>query len=176
MALNTYAEEFSPGREDRAVLSLNALLGAGTALAPLLVAIFTGLGAWWLLPLTVAAALAGLLLFSARQPLVASAGRARRARHRSQRLPPRFWLFAAAVLLYGIAETLNGNWSGPYLTGERGVSAGGSILRTHSLLGDGHHRTNSVRRSLLQDDGTLDLRGPARAVDRGLPGDLARPR
>ena len=41
MALNTYAEEFSPGREDRAVLSLNALLGAGTALAPLLVAIFT---------------------------------------------------------------------------------------------------------------------------------------
>ena len=29
MALNTYAEEFSPGREDRAVLSLNALLGAG---------------------------------------------------------------------------------------------------------------------------------------------------
>jgi MFS family permease len=65
MALNTYAEEFSPGREDRAVLSLNALLGAGTALAPVLVAIFTNLGAWWLLPLTVAAAVAGLLLFSA---------------------------------------------------------------------------------------------------------------
>ena len=74
MALNTYAEEFAPGREDRAVLSLNALLGAGTALAPLLVAIFTGLGAWWLLPLTVAAAVAGLLLFSAGQPLVASSG------------------------------------------------------------------------------------------------------
>jgi FHS family glucose/mannose:H+ symporter-like MFS transporter len=32
MALNIYADEFSPGREDRAVLSLNALLGAGTAL------------------------------------------------------------------------------------------------------------------------------------------------
>ena len=125
MALNTYAEEFSPGREDRAVLSLNALLGAGTALAPLLVAIFTDLGAWWLLPLTVAAALAGLLLFSARQPLVASAGGATGAA-RSQHLPRRFWLFAAAVLLYGIAETLNGNWSGPYLTGERGVSAGGA--------------------------------------------------
>jgi fucose permease len=42
------------------------------------------------------------------------------------RLPRRFWLFAAAVLLYGIAETLNGNWSGPYLTGERGVSAAGA--------------------------------------------------
>jgi MFS family permease len=103
MALNTYAEEFSQGREDRAVLSLNALLGAGTALAPLLVAIFIGLGAWWLLPLTVAAALAGLLLCSAREPLVASAGGATGAAN-SARLPPRFWLFAAAVLLYGIAR------------------------------------------------------------------------
>jgi MFS family permease len=127
MALNTYAEEFSPGREDRAVLSLNALLGAGTALAPLLVALFTGLGAWWLLPLTVAAAMAGLLLFSAGQPLEASPGGATGAA-RSLRLSPRFRLFAAAVLLYGIAETLNGNWSGPYLTQERGVSIGGASL------------------------------------------------
>jgi GMC oxidoreductase len=124
MALNTYAEEFFPGRKDRAVLSLNALLGAGTALAPLLVAIFTGLGAWWLLPLTVAAALAGLLVVSACQPFVASAGAA--GADRSAHFPLRFWLFAAAVLLYGIAETLNGNWSGPYLTEDRGVSAGGA--------------------------------------------------
>jgi MFS family permease len=134
MALNIYAEEFSPGREDRAVLSLNALLGAGTALAPLLVAIFTGLGAWWLLPLTVAAALAGLLLFSAGQPLISSPGGATGAA-RSQHLPRRFWLFAAAVLLYGIAETLNGNWSGPYLTSERGVSAGGASLALAAFWG-----------------------------------------
>jgi MFS family permease len=133
MALNIYAEQFSPGREDRAVLSLNALLGAGTALAPLLVAIFTGLGAWWLLPLTVAAALSGLLLFSAGQPLVAPAGGATGAA-RFQRLPRRFWLYAAAVLLYGIAETLNGNWSGPYLS-ERGVSAGGASLALAAFWG-----------------------------------------
>uniref|UniRef100_Q01PD3 Major facilitator superfamily MFS_1 n=1 Tax=Solibacter usitatus (strain Ellin6076) TaxID=234267 RepID=Q01PD3_SOLUE len=125
MALNTYAEEFSPGGEDRAVLSLNALLGAGTALAPLLVAVFTSLGAWWLLPLTVASALAGLLVLSARQPLPASAVRTSGGES-SPRLPRRFWLFAAAVLLYGIAETLSGNWSGVYLTAERGVSAGGA--------------------------------------------------
>jgi FHS family glucose/mannose:H+ symporter-like MFS transporter len=123
MALNTYAEEFSPGREDRAVLSLNALLGAGTALAPLLVAIFTGLGAWWLLPLTVAASLAGLLVFSTSEPLEAAAGDAAAG---SNRLPAGFWLYAAAVLLYGIVETLSGNWSGPYLTGERGVSTQGA--------------------------------------------------
>jgi MFS transporter, FHS family, glucose/mannose:H+ symporter len=131
MTLNTYAEGFSPGREDRAVFSLNALLGAGTALAPLLVAIFTDLGAWWLLPLTVAAAVAGLLLFSAGQPLVASAGGATRSQH----LPRRFWLFATAVLLYGIAETLNGNWSGPYLTSGRGVSAGGASFALAAFWG-----------------------------------------
>ncbi len=127
MALSTYAEEFSPGREDRAVLSLNALLGTGTAMAPLLVAIFIGLGAWWLLPLAVATALAGLLLVSAREPLKASAGEAAGATG-ARNLPPGFWLFAAAVLLYGIAETLCGNWSGPYLTGDRGVSVQGASL------------------------------------------------
>ncbi len=125
MALNTYAEEFSPGREDRAVLALNALLGAGTALAPLLVAIFIGLGAWWLLPLIVAFLLAGLLLFSAQEPLEAPAANAADTAA-TPRLPPGFWLFAAAVLLYGIVETLCGNWSGPYLTGERGVSIQGA--------------------------------------------------
>src|SRR5262245_10312853 len=55
MALNTYAQELAPGREDRSVLVLNALLGAGTALAPLFVAIFLGAGVWWLMPLMVAA-------------------------------------------------------------------------------------------------------------------------
>jgi fucose permease len=125
MAVNTFAEEFSPGREDRAVLALNALLGAGTALAPLFVASFIDLGAWWLLPALVAVTLAGLFLFSAREPLEASVGKASSG---SIGLPPRFRLFAVAVLLYGISETLNGNWSGPYLTGERGVSAQGASL------------------------------------------------
>src|SRR5262245_47865499 len=46
MATNIYAQVFSPGRENRAVLILNTLLGGGTALAPLLVTIFLGLGAW----------------------------------------------------------------------------------------------------------------------------------
>ena len=42
MAANTYAEEFFPGRADSAVLALNALLGTGTALAPVFVAVFVG--------------------------------------------------------------------------------------------------------------------------------------
>jgi MFS transporter, FHS family, glucose/mannose:H+ symporter len=125
MALNTYAGELFPRRADRAILALNALLGAGTALAPLFVAIFVSLGAWWMLPVITAVALAALLLCTFRTPLEASVGDAARAKS-SQRFPLRFWLYAAAVLLYGIAETLSGNWSGPYLTGERGVSAQGA--------------------------------------------------
>jgi len=160
MALNIYAEDFSPGREDRAVLSLNALLGAGTALAPLLVATFTRLGAWWLLPLTVAAGLAGLLLFSAGRALVASPGGATGA-ERSQHLPWRFWLFAAAVLLYGIAETLNGNWSGPYLTSERGVSAGGASLALAAFWG-----MVTIGRILFA---ALSTRTTARWIYAGLP-------
>jgi fucose permease len=132
MATNTYAQKFSPGRENRAVLILNTLLGAGTALAPLLVSIFLGLGAWWLLPVIVAVALAGLLLLSANLLLEAAVeGGSASARG----LPSQFWLFAVAVLLYGIAETLNGNWSGPYLTGERGVSAQGASFALTAFWG-----------------------------------------
>jgi MFS transporter, FHS family, glucose/mannose:H+ symporter len=160
MALNTYAVEFSPGREDQAVLSLNALLGAGTALAPLLVAIFVGLGAWWLLPLAVAFLLAGLLLFSTREPLEAPDGDAA-ASVGFQRLPPGFRLFAAAVLLYGIAETLCGNWSGSYLTGDRGVSARGA-----SFALTGFWAMVTIGRILFA---TLSSRRTVRWIFIGLP-------
>jgi fucose permease len=119
MSLNTLVEGFFPGSADRAVLLLNALLGAGTALAPLLVALFTGLGAWWALPLLMVLLIAMLLVGTLRAPLrlpynaASSVGR----------LPGRFWLYAAAVLLYGVAETLSGNWATLYLSTERGVPA-----------------------------------------------------
>jgi fucose permease len=132
MATNTYVQQFSPGRENRAVLILNALLGAGTALAPLLVAIFLSLGAWWLLPTIVAVALVALLFMSAKEPLEAGAGEATSS---SGSLPSGFWLFAAAVLFYGIAETLNGNWSGAYLTGDRGVSPKGASFALMAFWG-----------------------------------------
>ena len=70
-SLNTFAAAFFPERADRAVLYLNALLGLGTALAPVLVAVFVGLGFWSGLPLLVAVLLAGLFLFSRGLPLEA---------------------------------------------------------------------------------------------------------
>jgi MFS transporter, FHS family, glucose/mannose:H+ symporter len=131
MALNTYAEAFFPGRADRAVLALNALLGLGTALAPVLVAVVVGLGAWWLLPVAVASIAMLLFGIAYGQPLrtpASSAGASRPTSLNWVDLPRRFWLYAAAVFVYGIVETLNGNWAMLYLSGERGVSAQGASL------------------------------------------------
>jgi fucose permease len=37
--------------------------------------------------------------------------------HARRRIPPRFWLYAAAALLYGIVETMSGNWGQLQITG-----------------------------------------------------------
>ena len=121
-AINVLAASLFPRRVDVAVLALNALLGLGTALAPVLVAVFVGarrlVGAaarrrraccWrssiWSLSLPLAAGGAG--------------AEARVARSR------RFWLFAAFALCYGVVETLNGNWAILYMKGV--LHAGASL-------------------------------------------------
>jgi MFS transporter, FHS family, glucose/mannose:H+ symporter len=116
-ALNTLVEGLFPARADGALLALNALLGLGTALAPALVALFAALGAWWGLPLLTAVLVAALLI--ALTALGALAEPAREAARAGGGLPPRFWFYAAATLLYGIVETLSGNWAELYLATER---------------------------------------------------------
>ena len=118
--LNVFAAAFHPGGADRAILVLNALLGLGTVLAPVFVAIFLGLGFWWGMPLTSAAMLVGLLAVSLRLPLeVAAAATYRtsgpRCRAGSGSTP-------GFAVLYGICETVNGNWSQLDLTSELGAS------------------------------------------------------
>jgi fucose permease len=118
--LNTYTSVFHPGRVDRSVLVLNALLGLGTALAPVLVAVFVGLGFWWGLPIVSTVLLVALLLVSLGLPLRAGA-RAAGGRARTG-IPARFWLFAAFAVCYGICETMNGNWSQLDMTSRLGAS------------------------------------------------------
>ncbi|MGO4392273.1 sugar MFS transporter [Variovorax sp. M-6] len=121
--LNTFAAGFFPQKASKAVLALNALLGSGTALAPILVAVFVGLGIWWGLPVLVGALILGLLLFSARLPLRPGAGDdGAGAMSGRTRLPFRFWVFAGFALLYGVCETMNGNWASLYMTKELGAS------------------------------------------------------
>jgi predicted MFS family arabinose efflux permease len=112
-SINTFTAAFHPDAVDRSVLVLNSLLGLGTALAPVFVAIFVGLGFWVGLPVLAAVAVTGLLLASLRLPLSAARGTAptSAAPRRRAALPAAFWLFAAFGVMYGFCETMNGNWS-----------------------------------------------------------------
>ncbi len=138
-AINTYTAAFHPGAVDRSVLVLNALLGLGTAAAPVFVAIFVGLGAWVGLPILAGLLLVGLAAISLRLPLrddatatgqaaagpgtqppsatapAASSGTA--GARPAARIPVRFWPFALFAVGYGFVETMNGNWSQIDLTG-----------------------------------------------------------
>jgi len=114
--INTYVAEFRHDHADRAVLVLNALLGLGTALAPVFVAVFVGLGFWWGLPVLSAFLLVLLALTASRLPLRAEQTAARSTAGTG--IPRRFWLFAGFAVLYGICETMNGNWSGQQMTSQ----------------------------------------------------------
>ena len=134
--LNTFASAFHPGAVDSAVLTLNALLGLGTVLAPVFVALFVGLGFWWGLPAVSAALLIGLLLVSLQLPLrVDGSAAAAGASVRRPRLPHRFWLYAGLILLYGICETMNGNWSQLEMTKRLGASASQASLALAAFWG-----------------------------------------
>jgi MFS family permease len=122
-ALNTFAASFHPAGVDRAILALNALLGLGTVLAPVFVAIFVGLGFWWGLPVTSVVLLVALLVVSLRLPLrVEPPPRAAGARSGGGGIPTRFWVYAGFAVLYGICETVNGNWAQLDMTSELGAS------------------------------------------------------
>jgi fucose permease len=115
-ALNTLTAAFFPQKIDSAVLVLNALLGLGTVLAPVFVAVFIGLGIWWGLPVLAVVLLLALLLFSLPLPLQTGAADTADGQKAKTAVPARFWIFAAFALLYGICETLNGNWATLYMS------------------------------------------------------------
>jgi fucose permease len=142
-----------------------------------------GLGFWWGLPAVSAALLVALLLVSARLPLRVSARRAAppaapagaspaqaagagpaqaagAARARA-RVPARFWLYAAFISLYGICETMNGNWSQLEMTRQLGASASQASLALAAFWG-----MVTVGRVLFA---VIDRWLPARVVYRLLP-------
>jgi fucose permease len=113
---------------------LNALLGLGTVLAPVFVAIFDGLGFWWGLPLLSAVLLVVLIVVSLGLPLQVAVTRAATASARLQ-IPRRFWVYACIAVLYGICETVNGNWSQLDMTSELGASTTQAALALTAFWG-----------------------------------------
>jgi fucose permease len=132
-ALNTFAAAFNAADVNRAILVLNALLGLGTVLAPVFVAIFVGLGFWWGLPLTSTCLLIGLIAVSIGLPLRVEQARA--SRPEGFRLPSRFWAYAGFAVLYGVCETVNGNWSQLDMTRDVGASTTQAALALTAFWG-----------------------------------------
>lgn len=133
-ALNTLTAAFNPRAVNRSILVLNALLGLGTVLAPVFVAIFDGLGFWWGLPLLSAALLVVLIVVSVGLPLQTQALQAAATPERL-RVPRRFWVYAGFAVLYGICETVNGNWSQLDMTSELGASTTEAALALTAFWG-----------------------------------------
>ena len=79
----------------------------------------------------------------------------------TEALPRRYWLYATAVFLYGILETLNGNWAPLYLSGERGVSPRGASMALAAFWA-----MVTVGRVLVA---ALSVRVPARSIYLALP-------
>jgi MFS family permease len=125
-SISTYAGAFMPDRREVALTALNVLLGLGTALSPFLIALFTDIGEWWYLPLVAAAGLVVLIGLTLAQPMElpelppTSAPSTEKQR---PGIPTLFWVFAGALVIYGIGETMFGNW-GTTLLVSKGVAAG----------------------------------------------------
>lgn len=123
-ALNTLAAAFFPKKVDGAILALNALLGLGTALAPVFVALFTKLGAWWGLPLLVGVLFIVLLLVSLPQAFNDNSRKSGATKLDVRaKFPARFWAFAGFAFLYGVCETVSGNWASLFMLHSLGASA-----------------------------------------------------
>ena len=125
-SISTYAGAFMPDRRDVALTALNVLLGLGTALSPFLISLFTKVGEWWYLPLLAAAGLVVLIVVTAAQPMgipetAAAARQSTQIKAGRAKIPVLFWVFAAALVIYGIGETMFGNW-GTTLLVDKGVA------------------------------------------------------
>jgi MFS family permease len=124
-SISTYAGAFMPDRRAVALTALNVLLGLGTALSPFLISLFTTLGQWWYLPLLAAGGLVVLIVAVLSQPMgLPENGREKPAAPSvgRSRIPNLFWVFAGALVIYGIGETMFGNW-GTTLLVDKGVVA-----------------------------------------------------
>ncbi len=108
---NTMAARLYPERVDSVILTLNALLGVGTALAPAFIALFTSFSIWWGLPAALTLLFTMLIAYSTSLELPNE----QTATSLSRTIPKLFWLFAAFAFIYGSTETLNGNWATIYM-------------------------------------------------------------
>lgn len=133
--INRMTEELFPLKNDSAVLTLNALLGVGTTLAPVFIAFFTALGFWWGLPLFLSLILLALFLYNLgikfpEEKIFSAIEKPEGVTQTSL-----VCVFVAFAFLYGIIETLNGNWISIYMSSHLGASINIQALALTSFWG-----------------------------------------
>ncbi|MCG8351804.1 MAG: MFS transporter [Chloroflexales bacterium] len=128
-ALNAYAFDLFPGREDAAIVGIHVMTGIGQIGAALLLSLFTGGGAniaaWWGAPLSVAIIVILMMGFQSRLPLRLSSENqhdAARSAQSLKQLPPRIWVYVLIVFTYGAIEGTFGNFAPLYLQNSAGLT------------------------------------------------------
>jgi fucose permease len=126
--LNAYPQVLFPSRSESAVVALHATVGVGLAITPLLAGAALARGAWLVVPLLLFLANVALLVVVEREdlpePEPGGGARSRPIGDASLRH------FLAIAFLYGVSESIYGNWAVLHLTEERGldVAAAGLAL------------------------------------------------
>ena len=126
--LNAYPQVLFPSRSESAVVATHATVGVGLAITPLLAGAALARGAWLAVPLLLFLASAALLVTVEREDLPEPEAR---GKARSRPIGDAgLRLFLAIAFLYGISESIYGNWAVLHLTEERGldVAAAGLAL------------------------------------------------
>ena len=116
--INSLPPTFFPHRRDAAVVAMHAVTGIGLAVGPLAMAPFVSADRWIDFPLLLSGlnVLAAIAILAVRFPGSVEAGSRRTRPPKSLPLSaPHFWLFAAIVFLYALAEGTFSNWAVIYL-------------------------------------------------------------
>ena len=124
-ALNAYAFNLFPGKEDSAVTGLHVLTGVGQAGAALMLKIFLDYGLWWGAPILIASLLFLMIIFQSTLNLQLNIGQMPKL----GRIPALVWFYAIIAFAYGGLEMIFSNWSAIYLESEA------SLTMTQAALG-----------------------------------------
>jgi fucose permease len=121
--LNAYPQVLFPTRSESAVVALHTIVGVGLAVTPVFAGAMIARGAWLAVPLVLVAANAVLLVVIEREGLPEPEP----LRHGAPSARPvddgALWLFVGIGVLYGVTESVYGNWAVVYLTEERELGA-----------------------------------------------------
>ncbi len=119
-----------PARSESAVVALHATVGVGLALTPVLAGAALARGSWLAVPILLVAANAALLVVVEREDLPEPEPRPHGEVLSRPRGDTVLRLLVGVAFLYGVTESVYGNWAVPYLTEERGlgVAAAGLAL------------------------------------------------